>query len=117
MIFSCRKLAATKNDVDKAKVVKAMVKTNTKNTWVQTPLLRKRPKNRLLEPSGPLLEALMARLEPFLGPLGGHLGGILGHFEVNLKPRKAIGSQNRKSPKHQFYMSNLMIFRSRRPKL
>ena len=117
MIFSSLKLARTKNDVEKAKSLKGIVKTNTKNTWVQTPLLRKSPKNRLLERSGALLEALMAPLEPFLGLRGGHLGSILKHFEVNLRPQKAIGSQKRKSQKHQFYIDNLMIFASRGPRL
>ena len=115
MMFSSLKLARTKNDVEKAKSLKNIVKTNTKSTWVQTPLLRKSPKNRLLERSGPLLEALMAPLEPFLGLRGGHLGSIFMHVEVNLRPQKAIGSQKRKSQTHQFYVGNLIIFGSRGP--
>ena len=73
MIFSSLKLARTKNDVEKAKSLKSIVKTITKKGRTFFPYLRKSPKSRLLERSGPLLEALIARLEPFLSLLGGRL--------------------------------------------
>ena len=49
-------------------------KNHTKSAWVQTPVLRRIAKNRLLEPSWAALEALMAPLEPLLSLLGGRLG-------------------------------------------